>query len=178
VVLHEEEALGPGRLTNARDRLGRLASGNPRLVEVGAVDQHRLYRLESTVPVTSDLGLLAAGALTASFASVQHLAPPAAPVALTFRNPGPATYRHPDPIAPATLVARWYDAGGALVLEHRVRGVLPLALAAGAAETQQIEMPVPAAAGQYRVTLAPAAAPDVTVAVGHVEIGPALLPGG
>jgi hypothetical protein len=177
VILHEEELLGPRQLRTVTDNLARLATGDPRLVELGAVDGHRLYRLESTAPVRSDLALLAAGTLTAMLGPVQHLTPPAGPVALTFRNPGPATFRHPDPIAPSPLLARWYDPGGALVLEHRVKEVLPLALAAGDAVTQRIEMPVPAAPGQYRVTLTPAATPDVTVAVGLVAIGP-IAPGG
>jgi hypothetical protein len=172
VILHEEE-YGPRNRQPIVDGLASLATGDPRLVELGLVDGHRLYRLESGIPVTGDLGALVAGARTAPPEPAQRVAPPGARIAFTFRNPGTATYRLPDPIVPAPFVARFTDLRGAVVLEHPLDELLPLALAGGDVETQQIALPVPSAAGTYRVSLAPRGAPETVVAVASIEVGPA-----
>lgn len=171
VLLHEEE-YPPNARQAVVDALATLGDGDPRLVEIGAVDGHRLYRLESARSTTSDLATLAAGAGATTAPAAQRVAPPTARVDFTFRNDGTATYRLPDPIAPAPFVVRWLDARGAVVLETRLDEVLPLALAPGDTETQSIETPVPPAAGAYRVTLASVAAPETAVAIATVEIGP------
>jgi hypothetical protein len=49
--------------------------------------------------------------------------------------------------------------------------LLPLALAGGNIEQQSL--PVPSAAGTYRVSLAPRGAPETVVAVASIEVGPA-----
>jgi len=103
---------------------------------------------------------------------VAEAAPPAATFALTFRNRSQATYRHPAPIVPTRLLVRWHDASGAVVDEHRVTTLLPLALAPGEETVRQIELPVPAAAGDYQVTAAPAATPEVAVARLTVRVRP------
>lgn len=104
IVVHEEELTGPGELAAVVDALARAQTGDPRLVPAGAADGHRLYRLESAVPVRDDLALLAAGASAAIQPPAQWLVPSAGAVDVTFRNLGPATFRHPDPIAPTRLL--------------------------------------------------------------------------
>ena len=52
----------------------------------------------------------------------------------------------------------------------RVRALLPLALAAGDQEAESIAMPVPAAPGRYRVTLAPASRPELVVGAAVVDV--------
>jgi hypothetical protein len=168
VILHEEE-YPLRRRQRVVERLATLSSGDPRLVEVGAAGPHRLYRLESDLPTTSDLDVLVAGARMTPPQAAQPLAAPAARVAFTFRNPGPATYRM-EPIAPAPFVVRWHADDDHVTLEHHLDAVLPLALAAGDTATQPIAMPVPAAPGPYRVTLAPLGTPDAVVAVASVLV--------
>jgi hypothetical protein len=146
-----------------------------------------LYALESPQPVEVGFGPLAAGADRpvvaeatvpaapgADVPEATDARPPAATtevtIEVTFRNGTAATYRHPDPIVPTPLVARWCDAAGAMVGEARVTTLLPLALAAGEAAVRSVTLLAPSAAGEYRVTLAPADVPDLVIAMVTVRV--------
>ena len=91
-------------------------------------------------------------------------------------NGSPLAYRHPDPIAPTTLRARWYDAGGQPVAEYLTRGLLPLALAPGEIAMRQLTVPVPPSAGDYRLVVSSVAAPDEALSMIKVHTSPAPPP--
>ena len=89
---------------------------------------------------------------------------------MPFRNAGSATYRHPDPIEPTLLLARWHTPAGAVIAENPVSALLPLALAPAEATERRIMMPVPDVEGEYLLTLAPAAAPDLVISRRTVSV--------
>lgn len=171
-VLHEEE-LAPLRLLDMLERLGARPAGTTALLQIGAAPGHRLYRIQTAAAVRRDPELLAAGASEAQV-ETQTVAPGANEVHVTFRNAGPQTFAHPEPIAPTTFVARWYDARGAVVAEAHLRQTLPLALAAGETTTRRFALAVPATPGAYRVAVAPASAPEMVVAVARVTVSPTM----
>jgi hypothetical protein len=169
LVVHEELLGSRGRTASLRDDVwskGGLAATTP-LAHVGHVPEHTAYRLVAGGPVDASFAPLAAGVLTAR----SVVAPPQAGLTFSFRNGGAATYRHPDPIEPTLLVARWIDAQGRLADERRVRALLPLALVAGQTAVRTVVMAVPAVPGEYEVTLAPAAAPALVIARSAVSVG-------
>jgi hypothetical protein len=168
VLVHEEELAG-SRATDLEAGLQALAAGDPRVNELGTAASHRLYALAGTTPARSELTLLSSG-VVALAPPPQVAEPGVRPLTIRFRNVGPATFRHPDPIAPTAAVARWYDAGGTMAAEARVRVVLPLALAAGDALDRRVDLDVPPAPGPYRVAVSPADRPDLVVAVARVTV--------
>ena len=168
LVVHEEILL-PRQREGWRANVEQLVAAG-RLVPLGEAPEHRLYGLASPVPVAATFEALApAGAPT----EVLEARPPQANLAMPFRNGSAATYRHPDPIEPTALVVRWYDGGGALVAEYRSRALLPVALGSGVAVVRAVPTAVPAAAGEYEVTVAPAATPAVVVTRSRVRVEPA-----
>jgi len=166
-----------------RLRPGIPQPAGPHLVELGRAPLKILYALESPRPVEVGFRPLAVGAsppaaadasvpvtLGADVPATTDASQLAATIEVTFRNGTAATYRHPDPIVPTPLVARWYDDAGALVGEARVTTLLPLALAAGEAAVRSVTLPAPPAAGYYQLTLAPADAPDLVIAMVTVRV--------
>ncbi len=136
------------------------------LVEIGRTFTHTLYRLQSDAPVVEGLAALRhAGAPTEEVAMAG-----ADTVAVTLTNRGAATYRHADPIVPTLVVARWYDASDVLVAEETHSVLLPLAMAAGETVRRVMPVAVPAGAGPYRLTLAPAADPDFILVDAAVRV--------
>jgi hypothetical protein len=169
VLIHDED-LPRRRASDLAARLQSLAVGDPTLTELGAAAGHRLYGFGGTTPARSDLDMLAAHA--ALMRPPQQLAGGVRTVALTFRNGGPATFRHPDPIAPTAVVVRWYDAAGAMVAEQRTRVLLPLALAIGDVLDRGLDLAVPATPGDYRLAMAPEDRPDLVIAVARAVVAP------
>ena len=163
-------SFAPSDAPPALATLAALSTGNPRVVGVGEVDRHRLYRLESVTPVRTDWTPLVAGA-TRALPDVQRIPPGATSVDLLFSNPGPASYRHPDPIVPSAVVLQWADATGSHVADVPGRVLLPLALAPDDHATRTVETMAPVAPGSYRVRLARTDAPADVLAVARVEIG-------
>jgi len=170
IILHEEEYASSVDAAAAIAQLRRLADGDPRLVEIDTVQGHHVYRLESSAPVGEDVALLATSRPDLAPPVADRVAPNADAVRIGFRNAGTTTFRQPDPIAPTPCIARWSTPDGALVAEHAVRALLPLALAAGDQAAESIAMPVPSAPGRYRVTLAPASRPDLVVGAAVVDV--------
>jgi hypothetical protein len=154
----------------------QLEPDPPRLVSLGTAGLHTVYRLESTTPVEASFAALAT---TVAVPGALIATPPEATVPFTFRNASAATYRHPLPIEPTALVLRWRGASGDVVGDYRTRALLPLALASGDEVVRSLTVPVPAAAaGAYRVTLAPAATPELVVAERAVRVRFPDSPGG
>jgi hypothetical protein len=145
----------------------------PRLALVGTASLHTAYRLSSTTPIEASFAALAPAT---SPSRVAEAAPSAATIDLTFRNRSQAIYRHPTPIVPTALLVRWHDASGAVVDEHRVTVLLPLALVPGEETVRRVQVPVPSAAGEYQVTVMPAAAPEIVVAQLTVRVQPPGVP--
>lgn len=136
----------------------------PYLTELGRVRagfEYALYRIESRAAVSASFAALAT--TTASSGLVQAT-PPVTTLSLSFTNGTASTYRHPDPIRPTALLARWYDGAGALIEQHELHALLPLALAPGETVVRSIPVPVPPVSGELRLTLSPAAAPALVVA--------------
>jgi hypothetical protein len=98
--------------------------------------------------------------------------PPAADVRFLFRNRGPGTYRHPDPIEPTPVVARWYGPSGSVVGEQHLRTLLPIALAVGEEQVRTLHLEVAAPGATYRVTLAREDDATHELATTQVEITP------
>lgn len=153
VVVHGE--FGVTRSLMARIRVAAPGAGS--LAVLWQADAHAAFAIANTVPVDVSFAPLASGVDSLDAVDV---APPSASVPMPFRNPGPATYRHPDPIEPTALVARWLDAHGAPIAEYPVAALLPLALAPGRSMVRSVRMPVPDVDGDVQVTLAQATAPD------------------
>jgi hypothetical protein len=153
VVIHLEY-VSPAwyrRLRDFRPRVRgrRLSAG--RLTLIGAADRHVALRIESPALVTSALWPLTAAPLDLPDPAV--VAPPSARIDFRFRAVG-AVYRHPDPIEPTALSARWTDASGRAVAHTPVRMLLPVALAPTDTATRQVDLPVPVSPGTYRLLLA------------------------
>jgi len=164
VVLHEE--LEPERVAPARRALDALVREGS-AERVAAAGGHAVYRLTSPHPVAAKGAVLVPGAPAEG-----HVRAPWGLLEFTFRNPGAATYRHPDPIVPTRILVRWYDTGGARAAEQRARLLLPLALAPGEEATRTLTTPVPTGPGRYEVTLAGEAAPDRVLSRQRVDVGP------
>jgi hypothetical protein len=132
------------------------------LTLVGNAASHTAYVIGDPGPITTTIGALGVpdspNGATASLAA----APPSVDVNIIFRNGAAETFRHPTPIEPTPLLVRWY-ADGELRAESRIRALLPLALASGQTMLRKLTLPVNVAPGEYDVTLAPAASPDVVL---------------
>jgi hypothetical protein len=173
VLVHEEE-LSRGHGAAIEKRFASAAGGDPRLVLLGGAASHRLYAFEGTTSSRSELGLLAA----ADPSSLVETVVPGGvrTLSIRFRNVGPGTFVHPDPIRPSDGVARWYDASGTLAAESPVRVLLPLALADGDVLDRTLDLAVPAAIGTYALRVSLASRPDVVVAAARVELAPSAAP--
>jgi hypothetical protein len=147
VVVHHE-FLFPQQRAKWEEAASRGEDGSSRLRPLGRAEQHAAFALQSPVPIDASFAVLkpAAGAQPEL-----RVAPDQAVVAFAIRNDGVATYRHPDPIEPTTVVVRWRGAAGERVFTTRT--LLPLALAAGEEIVRDVETPVPAPTGLYEVTL-------------------------
>jgi hypothetical protein len=167
VIVHQEQNTPVPAFRELPAQFRAVSTGDPRLVDQGAVESHHVFRLESAIPVATDLALLAAGI-------TDHVAPAVAPkpkadVEFLFRNAGPATFRHPDPIEPAPFVVRWYDGSSRVVAEERIRLLLPLAMAPDGSEIRRVALATPAP-GTYRVALVPAESPELVVSSTRVDV--------
>jgi hypothetical protein len=127
---------------------------------VAQADSHSLYALAHEAPVATTFAALASPEVSTTLLTAR---PPTLKLNVVFTNRAAEIFRHPEPIAPDVLLVRWYAASGALTREDRVRVLLPLALAPGQAMVRPITIPVAVAPGEYQVTLAPAATPDVVL---------------
>jgi hypothetical protein len=96
-------------------------------------------------------------------------------IPVAFESRDASTFRHPDPLAPSDLVARWTPAGGvgqAVVLEESVRALLPVAVAPEGVRTVDVDLALPRKPGSYRVTLARRAEPDLSLGARTVRVVP------
>jgi len=164
VVVHGEYF---GGSTAFVDRIRDAARGGAALDALGEADAHAAFAIRSTGHVDASLAPLAAPPGPTDAVDV---APPSAAVPMPFGNPGPTTYRHPDPIEPTALVARWLDAQGTAIAQYPVTALLPLALAPGRSEVRPVTMPVPDVDGDVQVTLAPATTPERIVSRRTVHV--------
>jgi hypothetical protein len=168
VVVHEEELPG-AYATELAARLRQLATGDPRLVELGAADSHRVYAFEGTTPARAELGLLTT-TNAPLLVPTQTVAAGVRTITIRFRNSGPGTFVHPDPIVPTVVIERWLDATGTSVAEHRVRMLLPIALAEGDVLDRTIEVTTPPTPGAYRLEVRPADRPETIIAVARIAV--------
>jgi hypothetical protein len=172
VVMHEE-FLSPREQRAFHATLTRPTPGPLRLVEAGRADRHRIFRLEGTQAVTSDLQALRA---EASAGEVQIVAPGTTPaIAFHFRNTTAATFRTADPIEPAAVVATWRPLGAAVLVSRPMRILLPIALAPAEERVQGVRLWAPMEAGRYEVTLEAA---GVVVARRWVDVAVQTTPAG
>lgn len=132
-------------------------------------DRPVLLRLESDVPVDASLA-----ALVPAERAPDRLRGPLASVELAFRTPGPATYRHPDPILPTPVRLRWRTADGAVAAEAEARILLPIAIAAGDQAVRALSLDVPVPAGSYVLEVVPEAMPEHVIARRAVQVLPPL----
>lgn len=132
----------------------------------GRTPRLMVWRLRGLAPVGSDLAQLAAVA-PAGAADVAGGAPE---LRLAFRNASERTWRHPEPIAPTPVEARWVDAAGRVAHAERTRMVLPLAIASGAAAHAPLRLTAAPPAGTYDLTIHPVTAPDVAIAWTRVRV--------
>jgi hypothetical protein len=138
-----------------------------RLKPLGETDRITAYRLASPLGVSEDFSLLVPRG-NAEGEPATALAPRDA-IAFPITNHGSATFRHPKPLEPTSLVARWIGDGGRVVREDTVRALLPIALGAGATTELVLDLPIPEQPGSYVVTLARADAAGEPLSVHNVE---------
>jgi hypothetical protein len=137
------------------------------LVDRGRAPGVELYTIASPLPVDSSRQILA---LSADPGDAIDLPPGPGLVPFEFRNRTRSRYRQSDPLEPTSLVIRWTTSWGAVVADERVRTLLPVALAPGESVTRPLLVTVPRAPGEYHVTVAPAATPDLAVASRRVRV--------
>ena len=175
-VLVHPEKFWPPYLNRFRRELAGPAARD-RVQWIGGTAAIEAFRLVSRAPAAADWQLVAQpdeGA-TASETPVHVPVGTCQAIEIPVRNGGARTFRQPPPIRPREFVARWYDETGAAT-EQRARTVFPLALAAGARSSVVAELDVPPTPGDYRVTLAPAEAPELAVGVARVRVDTAAAP--
>jgi len=142
-----------------------------RLRLVGINERLALYDLRPGAVASSDTASLvpdergASEALDAAAGATVVLEIPVA-------NGGTRTFRLPDPIAPSEVVVRWTDAAAEVVREHRVRALLPLALAPATSLPVVVQDTAPDASGDYTVTIGTADAPDRVLGRRTVRVTP------
>lgn len=164
LVVHDE------LLRRHDPHLGQLASAitvahppDPELTHLVLLDHaagHTAYLLEHEVATTTSYAALATTEPPTASMTAQ---PPHVDVFFSFRNGAAATFRHPPPIEPASLLLRWYSTSGALVREDRVREMLPLALAPAQTMVRKIMVPIAVGPGDYQLTLSRGDAPDLVL---------------
>jgi hypothetical protein len=171
LVVHDELL---GRTTRRLAPLaGAGAAAHPpdpaetHLTLIGQAASHSLYALSADPPLTTGYDALAApGPATVTVTA----RPPTIKINVVLHNHAAVVYRHPEPIAPETLLVRWRGADGAVLREDRVRTLLPLALGPDQGLIRTLEVPVALAPGEYEVAIVPAAAPDVVISRQQVRI--------
>jgi hypothetical protein len=161
VVVHEEWPRSEVHAAFHPDAPALSPHGAARLIASGTAPHHRAYQLTSPLPVEASFGALGVRGDTGEIAEAM---PPESTLTFVFRNESSATYRHPQPIEPTPLLVRWYGASDGVIAEYRVRTLLPFALAPGDEAARTITVPVPPVSGEHKVTLAPAAIPDLLIA--------------
>jgi hypothetical protein len=138
-------------------------AAGPHLIPLGEGETIRVARLVADGPVTTDIGSL-------SPSPRPRLARTAGAVGLPFGlRGGEVTFRHPEPIEPTDLFVTWKQ-GGTVVHSETVRGLLPLALAAGRSDDIRIGASVPERPGHYEVTLALADDPNLILARERIRV--------
>ncbi len=167
VVLHEEQMPYPRQLDAALRASAALGPDRTRLVPIGRATKHRMFRLESPVPVEASFAVLVPGE---DAHDAPTLSAPVSAIEFAFRNGGGAAYRHPAPVEPTMLHVRWEDAAGRVVTESTARLLLPLALARGGSVSRKLEVTVPGPPGDYRVLLAPPGEPERIIARRTVRV--------
>jgi hypothetical protein len=145
--------------------IGGLANlARPHLVPIREGGSLRVFRLIAEGPVTTDVGSLAPANRRRLRRSVGDVGVPFGLVS------GKATFRHPDPIQPTDFLVTWTQ-GERVVQSQVVRGLLPLALAAGRKADIALEASVPEIVGEFDVTLALADDPKLILAREHIIVG-------
>ncbi len=143
------------------------------LVLLDHVAGHSAYLLEYEVATTTSYTALAIDTTHTTNeppTAVMTAKPPRVDVFFTFRNGAAATYHHPPPIEPTSLLLRWYSTSGALVREDRVREMLPLALAPAQTMVRKIAVPIAVGPGEYQLTLSPGDAPDLVLSGVRLDV--------
>lgn len=139
---------------------GRV-EGDPRIAArvapLGATERLELFRLSTPLAIGSDPTQLDASGPDAAGASVP---PGRSSIPLAFHNRSDRIFRHPAPIAPTPVEARWYGGDGTLVRSEAAALLLPLALAPGATARSAITLDAPATPGSYVLTIHRAGAPS------------------
>ncbi len=165
VLVHVERASprGPGIFMRRVEQDPAIAQ---RLTLAGRTERLLAFHLASPVPVSRDVTRLGPAPIPGPTPEVE---PGRRRFALPVRNLSPETFRHPDPIAPTEVEARWHAASGDLVRSERVRTLLPLALAANADALLEVELETPPP-GIYGLTLHPASQPGHVLAEAAVAV--------
>jgi len=137
------------------------------LTLLGQAASHSLYALPTDTPVTTGYNALAVPELATVSVTARW---PTLKINAVLHNHAAVVYRHPEPIAPETMLVRWHSADGTIAREDRIHVFLPLALGPDQGVVRPLEVPVAVAAGEYEVAVVPAAAPDTVVARVHVRV--------
>jgi hypothetical protein len=139
-----------------------------------------LYGLGSDLPVVSELSALAAGLPFTPGDPIAGIVPyrpfeasgslRRAAVPIYFRNGSSALYRHPDPIEPTRLRARWRSPSGEVAFEGEARGLLPIAIPPGGLEQRMIDVGHLPPPGEYAVEVATEAEPGRVIGSAEVSV--------
>ncbi len=168
-VVLDTPAYWPGSL--ARFERALALQRDRRLVPVGRTERLWVFQLRGKPTAQRDFRVLAIperrGAPQAASLTVAAGAPIELP--MRVKNRSSAAFVHPEPLPPSDVLVRW-SAPGVPLTEQRVRLLLPLALLPGAEWTVTPRVAPPTAKGLYRVTLHPAATPDLVLAEEAVAV--------
>jgi len=137
------------------------------LTLLGQAASHSLYALPTDLPITTGYDALAVGEGTMASLIAR---PPTLKMNVVLHNRAAVIYRHPEPIAPETLLVRWLGVDGATAREDRMQVFLPLALAPDQGLVRTLDVPVVVPPGEYQIAIVPAAAPDTVIARLQVRV--------
>jgi hypothetical protein len=162
VLLEKKQLLAPER-KRIYDAIRAQTATGRRLEQLRETPQFISYRLTSPVPVRRDFAMLEdrSSGTTEEGELIQVAG---TPVEFAFRNASNETFRHPDPIAPSDLLARWARETGETVLEQRIRALLPIALGPGSTIGITLALTQLPAPGRYVVRISREQSPDAVLA--------------
>ncbi len=152
--------------------LARFAAGSTEDFSQSArAGQHVVFRIPPPTQVDRSFDALSTSARVDSGGTIDG-AGPTAEIPFFFTARAGATYRHPDPIEPATLVVTWRREGTDATWREEFRGLLPLAIAGGDQTRRRLDVPLPPTmlAGTYTATIARSAEPRRTLATTRVVV--------
>lgn len=145
-----------------------IDGGAGRLLAIGRTENLLAFSVTPPSGVEENWSHLGGAASNASAEALM----PRDTIEFTIDNRSGATFVHPRPLLPETVLLTWSHEDRGTVFESRVDAMLPVALARDASFTISLETETPRMPGTYLVHLSRLAAPDHPLARATVVLPP------